>query len=405
MARFFLLCLALLYFSPPILALASDDPFLPADEVGARQGEFERRRLNIQHLKESIDEQQYLRGEDENKARMILAKLEDIDHRLTERMAKIDDLGKQITGQEEVLRNLSAQLETVGHTKDKAMRHLMRRIRAFYPVGKVGLLGVTFSRENMPDLLKFHESFADLIRYDERALADYRKQYEQLRAARESQGLEQAVLQNFLTDMNKEKTAIEGIKQEQESLLEQVRTQVGLRQRVIKEMGDAAAKMTVSLQADIHRERDKADDFTRFKGKLTAPLQGPVICRFGEETTNKMGITKKSLGLAFAAHDGETVRAVAPGVVLFSGYLLGYGNTVIILHGKDFSTVTARLERISRAKGDSVKTGDAIGTTGATAMLVDEGLYFELRRGQEPIDPTPWFNSGQISFATVPAPQ
>jgi len=407
MARFFSSCLALALLSLPLFTAlsAAQDPFLPSDEVGARQDEFARRRQDIERLKEGIGEQQYLHGEDEEKAQAILARLEDIDRRLAEQQAKVNDLEQQIAKQEVVLRQLGTELATVGHDKDKAMRHLMRRIRAFYPVGKIGLLGVTFSRKNLPELLKFHEAFANLIRYDERALADYRKQYEQLRALHESQRLGQSVLKDFLTKAQDERAAVQGIKQEQEAVLAQVRTQADLRQRAIQEMDEAAGKMTASLQLDIRKERDKANDFTRFKGKLPPPMPAPVFCRFGATTTNKMGISKKSLGLVFAARDGDTVRAVAAGVVTFSGYLRGYGNTVIIHHSQDFFTVTARLERLSCAQGDSVKAGSVIGAAGSTAMVVDEGVYFELREGKEAIDPLPWLDGGQISFATLPASQ
>ena len=407
MLRFRTFCLALtLLFSSRLLAFAAPDPFLPPEEVGTRQNEFEHRRIQIERLKGSIDEQQYLNEGEREKEQAILVKLEDIDRRLAERTAKVNDLNKQIGEQEKSLRKIEDELVVAGASKDQAMRHLMRRIRAFYPVGKLGLLGVTFSRENLPDVLKFHEAFAGLIRYDERALADYRKKYEQLRATRESQRLEQSVLKDFLDKMQAEQKAVAAIKLEQELLLDQVRTQAGLRRRAIQEMRDAASRMTASLQTDIVKERARANDFTRFKGYLPPPVPKPVITRFGEETTNKMGITKKSQGLAFAAADGETVRAVAAGAVVFAGYLRGYGNTVIISHGGgDFSTVTARLERLNCGKGDLLKIGNTIGVAGATAMVVDEGLYFELRQGQTAIDPTPWFASDQISFATTPAHQ
>jgi len=406
MLRFRTFCLALaLFLSSDFPAFAAPDPFLPSEEIGARQNEFEYRRIEIERLREGINQQQYLNEEEQEQEQAILVKLEDIDRRLAERTAKVNDLNKQIGEQEESLQKIGGELAVAGASKDQAMRHLMRRIHAFYPVGKVGLLGVTFSRENLPDILKFHEAFASLIRYDERALSDYRKKYEQLQATRESQHLEQLVLKDSLEKMQTELDAVASIKQEQELLLEQVRSQVGLRQRAIREMRNAASKMTASLRADISKEKEKANDFNRFKGYLSAPAPGPVITRFGEETTNKMGITKQSQGLAFAAADGEAVRAVAAGTVVFSGYLRGYGNTVIISHGGDFFTVTSRLERLERGKGDLLKAGDTIGAAGATAMLVDEGLYFELRQGQTAIDPTPWFASGQISFATLPARQ
>ncbi|MDR3089127.1 MAG: peptidoglycan DD-metalloendopeptidase family protein [Desulfobulbaceae bacterium] len=402
MARFLSLCLVLfaLLHSPPLAAVP--DPFLPSSEVGAR---IEQRRVEIQRLRENIEEQQYLTEENQEQERAILAELEDIDRRLAERMEKVYDLNKQIGEQEAELQKLGRELADISAVKDRAMRHLMRRIRAFYPVGKVGLFGVTFSRENLPDLLIFREAFANLIRYDERILADYRQKYERLRAISQTLALEQSVLKDFLAKMRVEQEAVEAVKSERETLLENVRNQVGLRKRAMAEMRAAVGKMTASLQAEIRREENKAKDFNRFKGHLPAPASGRIVVRFGEETTNKMGIVKTSQGLSFAVADGAAARAVAPGLAIFAGYLRGYGNTVILHHGQNFFTVTARLGRIDCAKGERLKAGAIIGRAGVMAMVVDDGLSFELRQGKEAIDPAPWFADGQISFATPSAHQ
>ena len=60
----------------------------------------------------------------------------------------------------------------------------------------------------------------------------------------------------------------------------------------------------------------------------------------------------------------------------FSGYIRGFGNTVIIHHGFEYYTVTSRIEKILVKKGQKVKQGQSIGVTGDTATLLMKDSIF-----------------------------
>ena len=89
---------------------------------------------------------------------------------------------------------------------------------------------------------------------------------------------------------------------------------------------------------------------------------------------------------------------MSDGEVTFSGYLRGFGNTVIIHHGFEYYTVTSRIEKILVKKGQKVKQGQSIGVMGDTATLFDEGLYFEIRHGSESEDPLLWLNPDKLTI-------
>ena len=111
-----------------------------------------------------------------------------------------------------------------------------------------------------------------------------------------------------------------------------------------------------------------------------------------------MGITGKSKGIALAAPDGTRVKAIFDGNILFSGYLRGYGNTVIVDHGYQYYSIVSRVEQLLKNKGDHVKTGESIALMGATATLTDEGLYVEIRHGNVSLDPLQWLDTKNISM-------
>jgi murein DD-endopeptidase MepM/ murein hydrolase activator NlpD len=112
---------------------------------------------------------------------------------------------------------------------------------------------------------------------------------------------------------------------------------------------------------------------------------------------NKLGISKRSSGIELRARDGTDIRAVSSGDVVFSGYLRGYGNTIVIYHGYKYYTVTSRIEKILVEKGRKVKRGQTIGIMGDTATLFDEGLYFEIRQGKTSLDPLLWLNPNKLN--------
>jgi septal ring factor EnvC (AmiA/AmiB activator) len=91
-----------------------------------------------------------------------------------------------------------------------------------------------------------------------------------------------------------------------------------------------------------------------------------------------------------AAAEGTPVRAVADGSVRFAGWFRGYGKIVILDHGEAYFTVSGHLADTAVALGERVAAGDPVGSVGETGSLSGPRLYFEIRRGGEPLDPAEW---------------
>jgi murein hydrolase activator len=130
-------------------------------------------------------------------------------------------------------------------------------------------------------------------------------------------------------------------------------------------------------------------DFAKLKGQLVLPVQGTVSGRFGQ-TRAKDGQGPSWKGIFIATEEGQTVRAVGSGRVVFSEWLRGFGEIVIIDHGDQYLSVYGNNSKLLKAAGDSVKPGDLIAETGNSSGNLDTGLYFELRHQGQPFDPISW---------------
>jgi murein hydrolase activator len=127
--------------------------------------------------------------------------------------------------------------------------------------------------------------------------------------------------------------------------------------------------------------------FATLRGKLKLPVKGELAGRFGAQR-EEGGVTWK--GLFIRAEDGQTVRSVADGRVVYADWLRGYGNIVIIDHGAGYLSLYGHNESIVKQVGDNINAGEAIASVGSTGGSLDSGVYFELRQDGKPFDPMRW---------------
>lgn len=119
------------------------------------------------------------------------------------------------------------------------------------------------------------------------------------------------------------------------------------------------------------------------------PVRGALQGRFGTTRPDTGGVWR---GILISANEGAPVRAVASGQLVFSAWVRGFGNLVIIDHGNNYMSVYGYNQSVSGSVGDNVRAGQTIARVGATGGQVDPALYFEIRNGSTPVDPLNWLS-------------
>ena len=130
--------------------------------------------------------------------------------------------------------------------------------------------------------------------------------------------------------------------------------------------------------------------FAKQRGKLLMPALGKITGRYGQARANASGKSTTWRGLMIQARQGSDVLACANGQVVFSDWLRGFGNLIIIDHGDGYLSIYANNESLYKSVGDRVSRGDTIASVGNTGGEERPGLYFELRRNGQPFNPLPW---------------
>ncbi len=114
---------------------------------------------------------------------------------------------------------------------------------------------------------------------------------------------------------------------------------------------------------------------------LSWPCDGVVVSGFG------MRWGRMHEGLDIGCANGTPNRAAAAGTVIYSGWLGGYGNLIVIDHGNGLSTAYAHASTLVAGVGQSVSQGETVSLVGSTGNSSGPHLHFEVRVNGTAVDP------------------
>jgi septal ring factor EnvC (AmiA/AmiB activator) len=166
--------------------------------------------------------------------------------------------------------------------------------------------------------------------------------------------------------------------QSQGGQLKRLESQARGLEKLITELRKALANPPVAKQAP----------FEPLKGRLPWPVQqGKVLARFGQP---RAGGSLRWQGMLIGTERGARVRAPYAGRVAYADWLPGMGLMIVLDHGGGYLSLYGHNEELFRKVGEPVAAGDVIGSVGDSGGNDQSALYFEVRRGREPVNPENW---------------
>ncbi|MFO8031665.1 MAG: peptidoglycan DD-metalloendopeptidase family protein [Desulfohalobiaceae bacterium] len=365
------LFLALSMLLSPCICLASQAPDDLQDQVQERRQDLKQEKQDLQRLsdKERETYQDLARVEE---------RIQELDSRLREQEQNLEN-----TKQRE--QDLKQEHERLEQSVRKARQSLMQLLQAYWPA-------YVYSQSFAPaELGSFHEASRDMTWMEEiyDLLQDRAKEL-----AREQQELRQSLAEQ--KELRQERSAqVEKIRSTQKELLQErmdflrqvqkIRARKLAKEEQLQEIQKTVSKLEQRVKLLESR------DIQELKGHLPWPAQGEQVQGFEAKGDSP------SSGIGLALQEDQEVRAVCWGKVVFSDTLRGYGRVVIIFHGQEYYTLYAFLSRSLVQVGQDVEKGEPVGRAGYYPRIEGPGLYFELRAGQEPVNPEPWLSRAKPS--------
>lgn len=376
----------------------------------------------ISLVKEGIRTHQSKVSQAKSRELTLLAELEEINGKIEQEKEKIAILQNKMAEQDILTAEKLHEMENVFQEKE-TLRHFMeKRLAAYYRIGDIGILNATFSRSSLPELLAFEENFHLMLRYDHEFISNYKTKITELNLAVKAHEEQKNLLARTTADVIKQQKVLADIHVEQQKLLARVNTEKKLYQQAIEEMESASQALQSTLEqleekaveAKEEREFQRIKDhplkafkkrkpasergFAAQKGKLPLPASGSILQKFGQQKDSAFGVSTFANGIDIESAPGTDIIAVYEGKIVYAGTLRGYGQLIIIDHGKHYFSLVSGVGDIISKVGDHVDQYEKIGVASLHTGVLQEGLHFEIRHNTEAQDPLEWIDSSQVAF-------
>lgn len=336
----------------------------------------------------SREKEQYLKYGIKEKD--LLGQLTHIEKQITEKRKILKEIEKklrltkiELKGGQEKLRRLEESLKEIE-------KRLGKRLIAFYKYAKRGYVQLLASSTDLGQLRKRMKYLQVIMDEDQRLLQH--KAGVQLSIEQEVSQIKERVA--VIDRMEKaERSRLLSVKEELDKkvlLLMKIHKEKEFYETAVKELQLAAQDLKetlLNLDKSQDRQKPLPSGFAVSKRKLPLPFKGKIM-----KNHKPLGaeFLKTHRGIFIEGRLGAEVKAVFPGRVDFSGWLKGYGQTIVINHGSRFFTISAHLSQRQKQKGDTVEKGEVIGLLGETGSFSGPRLYFEIRRAGTNLDPLKW---------------
>lgn len=150
------------------------------------------------------------------------------------------------------------------------------------------------------------------------------------------------------------------------------------------ELGNILNSITNKIKEDKIETKKQQESTLNGVYLAVNPVSGHITSRFGSREVIR---DHEHKGLDIATKTGTPIKAVATGKIIHSGTMGGYGNLVIIDHGKGVKTYYGHCSELYVKNGETVKAGQIIASVGSTGNSTGSHLHLEIRLNNEILNP------------------
>jgi septal ring factor EnvC (AmiA/AmiB activator) len=351
------------------------------------QKEAELRKVNskIEKVRKSVNA-------DIEKRDRLSVQLRDAELGVQDARKRLDAIRAERIASEGRLREL--ELERAKLDKDLAGERgaLAGELRAAYVNGREEEIKLLLNQEDPATFGRMLQYYGYLGRARAERIGSIRDKLEHLALVRGKIAAEHARLQELEAAQEREVAALRSAQDKRSKAVASINNQIKSRGGELQRL-ESQARGLEKLIADLRKAlRDvpvaKQAPFEPLKGKLPWPVQqGRVLARFGQP---RAGGSMRWQGMLIGTDRGARVRAPFAGRVAYADWLPGMGLMLVVDHGGGYMSLYGHNEELFRKVGDPVAAGDVIGAVGDTGGHNQPALYFEVRRGRQPVDPEIW---------------
>lgn len=328
----------------------------------------------------------------------LIAELQDRERNVAELSLANRELERLVREQTRVASALRERQAGERQTLEQEQELLTDLARTAYIMGRADRLRLLLNQESPTQASRVMSYFAYFNRERVRRIRSVRQRAQRLAALAREAEQEAVRLAQLAASQEATRQRLELAKQDRAEALRRLEATIASRAEGLEGLRKDAESLRLLAehlrqQAQIQAELSVSrTPFSERRGELAWPLlEGRVLERFGAQ---KEDSELRWDGVLLRAREGEEVRSVNDGRVVYADWLRGFGLLLVIDHGDGFMTLYGHNQALLRELGEWVATGDPIALSGNSGGRGEPALYFAIRHHGQPQDPLAWCRGG-----------
>lgn len=325
----------------------------------------------------------------------------DLRERVTVIQAQISLLGSQIAevqnsigAKEQQIAEKEAEIDRKEVEIDQQWEDFKQHVVAMQELHDGGSVAMLSAVNDLYQLLTFNEVMQDISLRDTRVMNEMRDAKQSLEEDRTVLEEERAELESRKAELDEQNAQMKAKQTELNNSIAAAQLSAAEAQQAQKDAQAAIESDELnyeSVKNEIQKliaQASQSQSQLSFNG-FACPLKSysRISSEYGWRINPVSGVNKLHAGIDFAAAGGTPIYAAASGYVQVAGWSTGgYGNYVIIYHGKmsdgnSYSTLYAHMSKLGTTQGKYVQQGELIGYVGTTGNSTGNHLHLEVWQG------------------------
>ena len=323
--------------------------------------------------------------------------LREIRKIISESDKQIKQLEKQEKAQKDKLAKQLDQIYRSGNPSS-VIDHLINndaqkadRMKVYYQhMNQARMQLIDNLRTTRTQLNEQKELMSSQLKEQQTRISEQKKQRQELQKAKNER---QTTLNQLNKALTRDENKLDRLKANENALMEEIQQAAQAAQAQVEHNREALSqkkreeeKKTNKPYQPTEQEQRSVRSGSGLQGKYAYPVAGKILHKFGSTQAGEV----KWKGIVIGARNGTTVKAIADGRVILANWLQGYGLVIVIDHGKGDMSLYGYNQAVAVKSGSLVKAGQKIAEVGSSGGQGAAGLYFEIRRQGNAVNPLSW---------------
>ena len=357
----------------------------------------------LDSIQQQVNQQNAAKADAETVIGSVSEQLKQIEEQLRQATAELGTIKEQRVAVENDITLNERQLAEAQKRLEGRESVFYKRVRDIYINGRLSYLDVVIGSKDFSDFANRLEVLKRIIDSDITLINEIKKERADIEAHKQKLEADRAKLVELEKSALAKQAEIEQKKAERNVVLQKAQNDRATAMQAIEELNASSAQVSAMLKerqaaraaaaaaaaaaAQSSGGQGASDNWVQGTGQLGWPVSGEITSPYGYRVHPIWGTTIYHSGIDIGVDEGTPVHAADGGVVVWSGWMGGYGYAVVIDHGNGLSTLYGHNSELAVDEGQSVAKGQVISYAGSTGNSTGPHVHFEVRVNGDPVDP------------------